>query len=137
MDYTSMTDQHLLKSLMTEITEEIRKLWDTLMGLEMELVDQLEVLNSNSVSFFRCKTLHKTVRRTNNECCSWSLPKCTNNQFSSLPGYCFLSFFSFFLISLTSSVFLSKIIIMNFHIDFLTELQARKGLIFLKSIFGL
>ena len=46
-------------------------------------------------------------------------------------------FFLFFLISLTSSVFLSKIIIMNFHIDFLTELQARKGLIFLKSIFGL
>ena len=114
-----MTDQHLLKSLMTEIMEEIRKLWDTLMGLEMELVDQLEVLNSNSVSFFRCKTV---------------LPKCTNNQFSSLPGYCYLSFF---LISFTSSVFLSKIIIMNFHIDFLTELQARKGLIFLKSIFGL
>lgn len=99
-----MTDQHLLKSLMTEITEEIRKLWDTLMGLEMELVDQLEVLNSNSVSFFRCKTV---------------LPKCTNDQFSSLPGYCYLSFFLFFLISLTSSVFLSKIIIMNFHIDFL------------------
>lgn len=80
-----MTDQHLLKSLMTEITEEIRKLWDTLMGLEMELVDQLEVLNSNSMSFFRCKTLHETV-----------LPKCTNDQFSSLPGYCFLSFFLFF-----------------------------------------
>ena len=76
-----MTDQHLLKSLMTEIMEEIRKLWDTLMGLEMELVDQLEVLNSNSMSFFRCKTV---------------LPKCTNDQFSSLPGYCYLSFFSFF-----------------------------------------
>jgi len=42
VDYTSMTDQRLLESLMKEVTEEIRKLWDTLMGLEMELVDQLE-----------------------------------------------------------------------------------------------
>lgn len=33
-----------MESLMKEILEEIRKLWDTLMGLEMELVDQLEVL---------------------------------------------------------------------------------------------
>ena len=32
-----------MESLMKEILEEIRKLWDTLMGLEMELVDQLEV----------------------------------------------------------------------------------------------
>lgn len=42
LDYTSMTDPSLLESLMKEVTEEIRKLWDTLMGLEMELVDQLE-----------------------------------------------------------------------------------------------
>ena len=39
-----MTDPSLLESLMKEVTEEIRKLWDTLMGLEMELVDQLEVM---------------------------------------------------------------------------------------------
>ena len=44
LDYTSMTDQSQMESLMKEILEEIRKLWDTLMGLEMELVDQLEVL---------------------------------------------------------------------------------------------
>lgn len=50
-----MTDQHLLESLMKEVTEEIRKLWDTLMGLEMELVDQLEVFDSNSMSSFRGK----------------------------------------------------------------------------------
>lgn len=50
-----MTDPSLLESLMKEVTEEIRKLWDTLMGLEMELVDQLEVLDSSSMSFFRCK----------------------------------------------------------------------------------
>ena len=50
-----MTDQRLLESLMKEVTEEIRKLWDTLMGLEMELVDQLEVFDSNSMSFFWCK----------------------------------------------------------------------------------
>jgi len=55
VDYTSMTDQRLLESLMKEVTEEIRKLWDTLMGLEMELVDQLEVFDSNSMSFFWCK----------------------------------------------------------------------------------
>lgn len=42
LDYTSMTDPSLLESLMKEVTDEIRKLWDTLMGLEMELVDQLE-----------------------------------------------------------------------------------------------
>ncbi|KAL9956946.1 hypothetical protein ACROYT_G038512 [Oculina patagonica] len=42
VDYTSMTDQSLLESLMKEVLGEIRKLWDTLMGLEMELVDQLE-----------------------------------------------------------------------------------------------
>lgn len=41
-----MTDPSLLESLMKEVTDEIRKLWDTLMGLEMELVDQLEVLDS-------------------------------------------------------------------------------------------
>ena len=34
-----------METLMKEIVEEIRKLWDTLMGLEMELVDQLEVIN--------------------------------------------------------------------------------------------
>ena len=38
-----MTDQSHMESLMKEILGEIRKLWDTLMGLEMELVDQLEV----------------------------------------------------------------------------------------------
>lgn len=43
LDYTSMTDQSHMESLMKEILGEIRKLWDTLMGLEMELVDQLEV----------------------------------------------------------------------------------------------
>lgn len=42
LDYTSMTDQSQMASLMKEILGEIRKLWDTLMGLEMELVDQLE-----------------------------------------------------------------------------------------------
>ena len=41
-----MTDQGHMESLMKEILGEIRKLWDTLMGLEMELVDQLEVRNS-------------------------------------------------------------------------------------------
>ena len=45
LDYTSLTDQSHMETLMKEIVEEIRKLWDTLMGLEMELVDQLEVIN--------------------------------------------------------------------------------------------
>lgn len=38
-----MTDQTQMETLMQEIHENIRQLWDTLMGLEMELVDQLEV----------------------------------------------------------------------------------------------
>lgn len=42
LDYTSLNDQSHMETLMKEIVEEIRKLWDTLMGLEMELVDQLE-----------------------------------------------------------------------------------------------
>ncbi|XP_022802864.1 dynein regulatory complex subunit 3-like [Stylophora pistillata] len=42
LDYTSLTDSSHMATLMKEIVEEIRKLWDTLMGLEMELVDQLE-----------------------------------------------------------------------------------------------
>ena len=42
---------------------------------------------------FRCKTVNKTHRRTNNECSSRFLPKCTKDQFSCLPGYCFLPFF--------------------------------------------
>ena len=51
-----MTDQVQMEILMKQINEEIRKLWDTLMGLEMELVDQLEVrkqsiLNQN---YFDC-----------------------------------------------------------------------------------
>ena len=50
-----MTDQKLLESLMEEVKGEIRKLWDTLMGLEMELVDQLEVVDSISMSIIRRK----------------------------------------------------------------------------------
>ncbi|XP_068761038.1 dynein regulatory complex subunit 3-like [Montipora capricornis] len=42
LDYATMTDQVQMEILMNQINEEIRKLWDTLMGLEMELVDQLE-----------------------------------------------------------------------------------------------
>lgn len=52
LDYTSLTDQSHMETLMKEIVEEIRKLWDTLMGLEMELVDQLEVINLRN-----CKTI--------------------------------------------------------------------------------
>lgn len=44
-----MTDQSRLESLMTEIIEEIRKLWDILMGLELELVDQLEVCKQSTL----------------------------------------------------------------------------------------
>ena len=46
-----MTDQSHMESLMKEILEEIRKLWDTLMGLEMELVDQLEVRYNLVIDF--------------------------------------------------------------------------------------
>ena len=46
-----MTDQSHMESLMKEILEEIRKLWDTLMGLEMELVDQLEVRYNLVINF--------------------------------------------------------------------------------------
>lgn len=46
-----MTDQTQMETLMKEIHENIRQLWDTLMGLEMELVDQLEVREGN-VSIF-------------------------------------------------------------------------------------
>ena len=54
-----MTDQSRMESLMKEILEEIRKLWDTLMGLEMELVDQLEVrcnLVIDFMNFLELKT---------------------------------------------------------------------------------
>ena len=54
-----MTDQIHMESLMKEILEEIRKLWDTLMGLEMELVDQLEVrcnLVIDFMNFLELKT---------------------------------------------------------------------------------
>ena len=46
-----MTDQSHMEILMKEILEEIRKLWDTLMGLEMELVDQLEVRYNLVIDF--------------------------------------------------------------------------------------
>ena len=48
-----------MESLMKEILVEIRKLWDTLMGLEMELVDQLEVrcnLVIDFMNFLELKT---------------------------------------------------------------------------------
>ena len=48
-----------MESLMKEILGEIRKLWDTLMGLEMELVDQLEVrcnLVIDFMNFLELKT---------------------------------------------------------------------------------
>ena len=48
-----------MESLMKEILEEIRNLWDTLMGLEMELVDQLEVrwnLLIDFMNFLELKT---------------------------------------------------------------------------------
>ena len=54
-----MTDQSHMESLMKEILVEIRKLWDTLMGLEMELVDQLEVrcnLVIDFMNFLELKT---------------------------------------------------------------------------------
>lgn len=47
-----MTDQSHMESLMKEILEEIRKLWDTLMGQEMELVDQLEVRCNLVIDYF-------------------------------------------------------------------------------------
>ena len=43
VDYGNTTDTNLLESMMKELNEEIRNLWDTLMGLELQLVDQLEV----------------------------------------------------------------------------------------------
>ncbi|XP_048576151.1 dynein regulatory complex subunit 3 [Nematostella vectensis] len=42
LDYSNTTDTAVLETMMKEIQEEITKLWDTLMGLEMQLVDQLE-----------------------------------------------------------------------------------------------
>lgn len=59
-----MTDQSHMESLMKEILEEIRKLWDTLMGLEMELVDQLEVrcnLVIDFMNFFRIEDKRTTA----------------------------------------------------------------------------
>ena len=66
-----MTDPSLLESLMKEVTEEIRKLWDTLMGLEMELVDQLEVMIQVQCLSSGIKSLlNETQRMTNTECSS-------------------------------------------------------------------
>ena len=52
-----MTDQSDMESLMKEILREIRELWDTLMGLEMELVDQLEVHCNLVIDFMNCLEL--------------------------------------------------------------------------------
>ena len=38
-----ITDNKMLETLLGEYSEETTKLWDTLMGLELQLVDQLEV----------------------------------------------------------------------------------------------
>lgn len=57
LDYTSMTDQSRMENLMKEILREIRELWDTLMGLEMELVDQLEVHCNLVIDFMNCLEL--------------------------------------------------------------------------------
>ncbi|KXJ27071.1 Leucine-rich repeat-containing protein 48 [Exaiptasia diaphana] len=43
IDYSNTSDVSLLEVMMKEIVEKITKLWDSLMGLEMQLVDQLEV----------------------------------------------------------------------------------------------
>ena len=70
-----MTDQSHMESLMKEILEEIRKLWDTLMGLEMELVDQLEVrynLVINFMNFFRIEDKRTTIYNV--------LPFCSLNR---------------------------------------------------------
>ena len=91
-----MTDPSLLESLMKEVTEEIRKLWDTLMGLEMELVDQLEVMIQVQCLSSGVKSLlNETQRMTNTEYSSrFFLPKYmyTNHRFSCFLGYCFLPF---------------------------------------------
>lgn len=52
-----MTDQSHMERLMKEILREIRELWDTLMGLEMELVDQLEVHCNLVIDFMNCLEL--------------------------------------------------------------------------------
>ena len=52
-----MTDQSRMENLMKEILREIRELWDTLMGLEMELVDQLEVHCNLVIDFMNCLEL--------------------------------------------------------------------------------
>ena len=48
MDYSNTSDVNLLDSMMKEIIDKIAKLWDLLMGLEMQLVDQLEVRDSKN-----------------------------------------------------------------------------------------
>ena len=60
-----------MESLMKEILEEIRKLWDTLMGLEMELVDQLEVrcnLVIDFMNFFRIEDKRTTIYKVLHFC---------------------------------------------------------------------
>ena len=44
-----ITDNKMLETLLGEYSEETTKLWDTLMGLELQLVDQLEVRTQNNM----------------------------------------------------------------------------------------
>lgn len=39
----NLNDNLIIERLSNELNDEILKMWDTLMGLELQLVDQLEV----------------------------------------------------------------------------------------------
>ncbi|KAK3705830.1 hypothetical protein QZH41_011521, partial [Actinostola sp. cb2023] len=55
IDYSNTSDVTFLESMMKEIVDKIAKLWDSLMGLEMQLVDQLELAPPGQPSFVRVK----------------------------------------------------------------------------------
>ena len=48
-ELNQITDQTILDNKVTDYNKEVSELWDKLMGLELQLVDQLEVLFVRSI----------------------------------------------------------------------------------------
>ena len=60
-DFAVITDPKMLENKVQEFNNEVTKLWDNLMGFELQLVDQLEVMRDVKPSDWhpRTKTLTK------------------------------------------------------------------------------
>ena len=50
-DFALITDPKMLDNKVQEFNDEVTKLWDNLMGFELQLVDQLEVRDLFSFCF--------------------------------------------------------------------------------------